>query len=466
MRPLLLACCCFLALAPARSQSNFTPGTVTEKVTCETARKQHYAVYLPSAYTPARTWPVLFVMDPRGNALAPLRRLQAAAEQYGYLILSSYNTLSDGPVQPNVDAINAMVDDVRRRFSPDESRFYLVGFSGTARLAWRFGYQMPNQVAGILGFGAAWTPQFDAAFWTQQVGHPFVFFGGSGILDFNFEEMHQLDAAMDRYDYTHRLMFYPGPHAWPPDAVFTQGIEWMELQAAQRAGRNLEPDLLHAMMARRMQTAEGHVQDEDWWLALEAYRGIVEDFEGLVSTTPAQIKLEELQKDKTVRKAVKDRNKWANEHFAYRDRLYEVLEEFKTKDRLPSPKSLKKKLRLNKLQKQAAVTENRGAMLAARRILATVFGRLSFYEPQTYLAKEDYPRALLLLQIAKEIQPQNPSVCYNLAQAYAHLEQPDEALKALACFKSSRFADLEKLRVDPNLRPLHTHPRFQEMVAE
>lgn len=55
---------------------------------------------------------ILFVLDPRGRALLGLRLFQDAAARLGWIVMSSYNTLSDGPPpppDPNVAAMNAML---------------------------------------------------------------------------------------------------------------------------------------------------------------------------------------------------------------------------------------------------------------------------------------------------------------------------------------------------------------------
>ena len=78
-------------------------------------------------------------MDPRGRALNPLGRFKDAAERLGYVLISSYNTLSDGVTEPNEAAVAAMIQDVQELVSVDTRRLYFAGFSGTARLSWVFG---------------------------------------------------------------------------------------------------------------------------------------------------------------------------------------------------------------------------------------------------------------------------------------------------------------------------------------
>lgn len=61
-----------------------------------------------------------------------------AASRLGWIIMSSYNTRSDGPPEPNLKAINAMLRSAQESLSIDTARFYLAGFSGTAKAALQF----------------------------------------------------------------------------------------------------------------------------------------------------------------------------------------------------------------------------------------------------------------------------------------------------------------------------------------
>src|SRR5881397_3328173 len=131
------------------------PGRVQERVVSVTDTAQTFAVYLPPGYSSVRRWPVLFVLDPRGRALLALRLFQDVAARLGWVVLSSYNSLSDGPPEPNVNALNAMLASAWERLSVDSSRFYLAGFSGTARAALGFAVMLRGHVAGVIAVGGA-----------------------------------------------------------------------------------------------------------------------------------------------------------------------------------------------------------------------------------------------------------------------------------------------------------------------
>ena len=115
--------------------ADFPRGQVVEKVAAAKVPGQSYALYLPSTYTPDRLWPVLYMLDARNNALVPIERFRAAAERFGWILVSSYNSRSDTRDDPNSAAMTAMWNDAVARFSIDGRRVYVTGFSGGARAA-------------------------------------------------------------------------------------------------------------------------------------------------------------------------------------------------------------------------------------------------------------------------------------------------------------------------------------------
>src|SRR5437667_328667 len=164
-------------------------GHVDERVTSTTDTAQHFALYLPPGYTTERRWPILLVLDPRGRALLALRLFQDAAARLGWIVMSSYNTLSDGPPEPNVAAVNAMLASAHARWSIDTSRLYLAGFSGTARAALAFAVALRGHVAGVIAAGGALGFTLGGPETAFAGDSTFAYFGAAGTRDFNYEEV-------------------------------------------------------------------------------------------------------------------------------------------------------------------------------------------------------------------------------------------------------------------------------------
>ena len=84
--------------APAAPEAKpFPLGEIVPRVVCDADPERSYALYLPSAYTPDRAWPLLYLYDPRRRGAAAAERFREAAETYGWILAASNDTASDDP---------------------------------------------------------------------------------------------------------------------------------------------------------------------------------------------------------------------------------------------------------------------------------------------------------------------------------------------------------------------------------
>jgi poly(3-hydroxybutyrate) depolymerase len=175
-------------------------GQVIGEVECQDAPAQHYALYLPSNFTPSRQWPVILAFDAAARGREGVERYQAAAERYGYIVAGSNNS-RNGPWELGLDAAQAMTRDLKKRFPVDPKRLYTAGMSGGARVAIKVALNS-DSVAGVLASSAGYADAF-------QESVRFPLFGSAGTEDFNYREMHAIDLRMKS---PHRVEVFEGGH--------------------------------------------------------------------------------------------------------------------------------------------------------------------------------------------------------------------------------------------------------------
>ena len=440
-------------------------GEVTPEVVSLSDPTQRYALYVPTAYRPDRAWPVVLAMDPRGRALIPMTALRDVAERLGYIVISSYNTVSDGPVEPNEVAVIAMIDDVQRLFSVDTRRLYFVGFSGTARISWNFGNNLSENTAGVIGFGAGLPSTRWLMARTLDDGPPFAFYGGTGKLDFNYEEVIELDWTLDSEDFAHVFEFYEGPHAWPPPAVFERALEWMEVQAVRSGLRDPDEVLLDGLLQRRMDRAGALEAEGAVYAAAGNYRDITTDFAGLRDVEAARDRAGELSESRAfrdteaaLRSAIEERQQFENRVGDVLRSVWRTLRPFDVDDTV-------RRLDVDKLKERASGNTDDEDAQVARRMLESLFLRASFYEPRSYIEAEEFEIAVALYRLADVIRPRSPRVCLGLARAYAQLDESDRAFEALECVVETGAVSDAVLEFDVLLTPLHPDPRFADLLS-
>jgi predicted Zn-dependent protease len=322
---------------------------------------------------------------------------------------------------------------------------------------------MHGHVAGVIGFGAGLPHTMRLAETVPELGTPFVFYGGAGVLDFNYEEVRALDRSLDALGVVHRIEFYDGPHAWPPDEVFDRAVAWVVLQAMKSGLRPRRQEWIEAEFRRRSAAAAAAAENGDALTAWELYRSAAGDFSGLQDVGGLEARAAELGTSKAVRRAMRRQESLETEHREWVGRLRAFLDDYRTADPLPKHKDAVYRLRIAALQRQADRAPDAPGGLSARRRLELAFVQTSFYQPRDYLRAGDPRRAEGVLQIAAAIRPGDPNVCLQLARAQAQLGRTAAALENLRCAADSGRLGPDRIDADELLAPLRDEPGYREI---
>ncbi len=455
------------ALAALLTAGATTPptGELIQGIECEADPTQTYTLYLPSRFDPEKRWPGLLIFDPRGRSMLAAELFRDAAETYGWVILSSDNTRSDGPMEPNRKALDALWPEVHRRYSIDPKRIYAAGFSGGAMLGWELGRvsagrEIPG-LAGVIGSGG----RLEAHNVDLEIRFPC--FGTAGNTDSNYSEMHRLHRQLKRWGTPERLEIFDGPHAWMPKELATAGVEWLELQAMKQELRPREVELVGTLYKKDAAVARELESSGETLAAMRRWAAVAATFEGLREVDEARRQAARLEGSPAVKKALKDEKKWNAFEQEYLGRMFAAFTALRrpstTGDTPMTAAKLRFELRIEALTKRAAKPSYEGVV--ARRLLQNVLTQTSFYLLRQLFAAGDYESAAKILTIAGEIAPQRSDVWYNLACALARTGSQKRSVEALERAVDAGFGNREQLLADPDLESLRDNADFQALAA-
>ena len=202
------------------------PGKTVE-VTCKGNPSQRYSCYVPKAYDPAKTWPILYCFSPNAQGDLFTRRFKNVCERRGWIVVGSMNS-RNGPWEPIQEAIAAMWADTEARFSLSKTMRYASGFSGGSRVSFGVAKMHGASVAGVIGIGAG-LPS------SGEMPRPeLAVFIACGETDPNKRE---LDPLYDRLKKAGNPVVYrnfPGGHVMPEIPLLEEAVEWMDDQADER----------------------------------------------------------------------------------------------------------------------------------------------------------------------------------------------------------------------------------------
>jgi dienelactone hydrolase len=447
-----------LGLCPVLLAQEPLPGLICEKVTCRKNADQSYAVYLPSNYTPKQKWPILYALDPGARGVLPVRCFKAAAEQYGYIVAGSNNS-QNGPARIADEALRALFLDTEDRFYLDSRRIYTAGFSGGARVAIEAAALMKGRIAGVIGFGAGYPPSL-----RPEAPGAFAFFGAAGLEDFNFPELRSLDVTLEKLGYAHRFDIFSGGHDWPPEAVCSSAVEWLDLQAMKSGLKPKDLSTVDRLYSRTAEQGKDFERRQEFYRAYQVYSAGAKDFSGLREVGEFETKAGQLGKSVEVRKAL-DQEKAVEER---QGRLESQLNSMLAGNNDNAAAAIERQSliqKLDELKRQSDQTKNEVDRLVALRVLSAFWIQLNGLLEQDF-ERIEYARAVRRLELMAEMRPRSASVFFHLGRAQALAGDRKRAVKALIDAVARGFKNAAELRTNPDFERIRGDAGFQKILAE
>lgn len=350
---------------PTQAPSSIQPGQVIADVRCAANPSQGYALYLPSAYTPDRAWPVILAFDPGARGRTAVERYQAAAEEFGFIVAGSNNSRNGS--SDTGTAVTSMSADVGTRFHVDPRRVYTAGMSGGARVALAVALSTPN-VAGAIASSAGYPDS------KPRKTLKFAVFATAGTEDFNHLEMRELDRELTT---PHRLVIFEGGHVWLSSELAREAVAWMDIQAMKTGLMPPNQALLDRLFASRTAAVDPKKSDVQTYLALQA---IVDDFAGFEDVTALAARAKALERDKGVRDALKrDRDEDAREERTLVD--MRTLEARLTVEDQRAQALSELRQRWKELSQRARATEDSPERRFSRRVLTGLSAGITTADP-------------------------------------------------------------------------------------
>jgi predicted esterase len=449
---LLLLSTTLLAAEPER-------GKLVENVAARLDATQTYTLYLPARYDAAAKHPLLFVFDPRGRGTFAADLFKGAAEQHGWIVISSNQTRSDDDGSANTRAVRALLPELGR-YASDPRRIYAAGFSGTAILSCAIGVKT-NAFAGVIAVGGRLVDEVPPA------RYSFAHYGFAGDTDFNNREMRVIDAMLERAGKPHRFQQFVGPHQWIDAALAREAVDWLELMAMKEQRRTRDAAFINAAYERDVAAAnvlETAGQRVD---ALRRDREIATTFAGLHAIDEITAAVSRLQADAAVQRELKDIAKWDDFELRYMNdvsaQVGATLARLRQEDVPPTAAVLLREFRIADLQRRAKREGAEG--VTARRVLEAMYTQTSFYLTRDLMEKREYALAAAVLGVSITIHPDRWPAWYNLGAAQARSGDRRHALDSLEKAVAAGFKDRSQLLSDEDFASLRGEARFRALLA-
>ena len=447
---------CLLALAHTQESAKFPPPGQIADVICASDASQSYALYLPSAYTQSKHWPIIYFFDPAGRGRRPLELYKDVAETYGFILAGSNNSRNFSRDQSK--AVNAIWQDTHERLALDDRRSYTSGFSGGARVAGAMALGSPGQVAGVVAHGAGYPSGRNGS----KDDLPYFF--AVGDQDFNWPEVVNIRREREEQGSPYRVRVYPGKHQWAPAAVVEEAIQYLNLKAMQAGTLATDAAFVDRAFEKTKAEAANAETSKDAIAELNAYRALASDFKGLRDVKETTAKLAALQQSPAVKAALRNEQDQISEQGRLEQEILPkiaALADNSTQD--ATSLRIEVRQQLGALNDQAKRSKNETKRLIAGRAFGGIFvGTME--DGQQQLAARHFEKAEIYFDLMRQVTD-DPWPVLLLADTHAAAGNRRLAIKDLQEAVRRGLKDRTVVESDPQLQSLKADPDFEKLLS-
>ncbi len=430
------------------AKENFAKGELIEKVSVLSDASQSYALYLPSSYTPEKSYPIIYIFDAHADGRLPVSMYKELAEKYGYILVGSNNSRNGTGWEETKKIADNLFSDSHDRLSIDPSRIYLMGFSGGARVANALCISNGG-IAGVICCGAA-----APAISTPDPRSDYTFLGICGNGDFNYIEMRKYDMVdLIGRPVKHAFIEFDGKHEWPGASIMKEGFLWCELGAMRKHPKLKDDGFVKQEIALYSENIKLAQQNKKTVEVYNLVRRTINFFDGLADLKDYYAIYKPLKENAEVDAALKkEQTIWQKE------------EELKAYygEAFQSKNSTWWKQETAMLNKKTGKTEEQ---LMNKRLL-DYLSLVAYMQTSNAIQQKNMPASKMFAELYRIVDPTNSEADYLTAELFSMEGNKTEAFRSLEEALKNGFKDPARLETDPMFDAIRNSEQFKELTKK
>ncbi|MEI7597311.1 MAG: hypothetical protein WCK02_16295 [Bacteroidota bacterium] len=423
----------------------FAIGKVISNVQCRFDVTKSYALYLPSTYSKAKNYPIIYAFDAHGAGLLPVELFKDEAEKYGYILVGSNNSKNGNKWEVTSEIYDTLYNDTHRRFSIDNQRLYTAGFSGGSRVASSIAIGKGG-INSVIGCGAGLGSQ-------AQPQQKFGFYGIAGTADMNLTELIYLDSALANAGFRHFLDVFDGKHEWPNKEVAKDAFLWLELNATKDLQKSNNDTLINNTLKKWDESYKSLTTKNPY----EAYllcNKIINFFDGVANINKYKTEITCLESNPTVIKAKKHLSEIAKQETE--------LQQYYSNS-ITTQTAEWWKTQINSINQKINSTSDKEVKYMYKRLLSYL--SLATYMNINGAIKAGRFDIVENFNIIYElVEPENPEHAYISATLAMKKGKQEEAIAFLKQAAGLGFNELSRIENDSTLTLLKQHTKYSEII--
>jgi predicted esterase len=438
---------------PARNQ-------IADTVRCSNVRGQSYALYLPAEYDNKKNWPVILIFDPAARGKTGVNTFAETGRKYGFILACSNNS-RNGPIGENFTAAAAMLQDIEDRFSIDQKRIYVAGFSGGSRFALSLAVQ-EKIISGVIGCGAGLANDRN---FLPSVNSDFLYYGLTGNRDMNYPEMHELpDFFANKTRVISYLRTFSGGHQWPASDLIMEAVEWLILRTMNRKIIPADTAFLSYMENKTQNLISSQLSSGNQADAIIYMRFAARDYQGKPFATRMTKLLSDSEKSAEYQKAIRRWNKMAAAEQERKEKYMTYLGELINSGSFPDSASVWWRNETSTLITLRDKGSDENSQMASR--VLNFISILCSEQGSSFYRNRLYEQAAFLFKICTLSDSENANNYYNLARSQAGSGKSKESVESLSAAMNHGFNSRKSVEADPVFEKIRDNQGYKAVMIK
>jgi dienelactone hydrolase len=435
-------------------------GQVTDIVECRDIAGQSYALYLPAHYDDNKSWPVILIFDPAARGRTGVDAFVKAGRKYGFILACSNNS-RNGPMENNLTSAAAMLKDLQERFTLDQRRIFVAGFSGGSRFAMSLAVTN-KRISGVIGCGAGLPNDRN---YLPTANSDFLYYGLAGTRDMNYLEMNELPGILSKQTkVVSYIRLFSGGHQWPASDLITQAVEWLLLQEMNRKIIPADPEFLASVEKKTQDLINSELSAGNQHDAVLYMSFAVRDFQGTPFAMQMTQQLNNTENSAEYRTAHRRWNKIVSNEQERREKYLNYLGDIFKSGSLPDSALTWYKNEVRTLIRLRDKGSPENSQMASR--VLNFISILCYEQGIAYYRSRFYAPAAFLFEICTLSNSENQNNYYNLARALAGSGKAKESIDALSAAIQHGFNSRKPVDSDPVFDNIRNEIRFKALLVK
>lgn len=290
MRKILLL---FLVAAQVSAQElTVKKGMVVDSLKVSDSLSETYSLYLPTQFEGKKTWPVIFLFDGEGRGKATAQLFRTAAEEQGYLLISSNDISIENGLTENLEVAKRLITRAADVFPLDLKMVSAAGSMEGGKVA----SVIPVIYKDILGAIAVGNHWVNLDFLEND--KDFTFIGIAGDEQYTSAGMKYTAQVLKKLRFPSQVYSFEGDKDWPENGTVSSAVGSLTLEAMRKGFRPVDQNLINELFNNDLAHANKMMSNVQLVEAMEFLELMEDKYKGLHELTEVNDKQKEIERSR------------------------------------------------------------------------------------------------------------------------------------------------------------------------